>query len=213
MPKNTFYNLPDEKKNRILEAAMDEFASYSYSEASVNRVIKQSGIAVGSFYQYFEDLKDLYNYVIKMATYKKYEYLRKEIDSLEKRDFISSIKALYRGGIKFAFSDKRLFDIGNNMIKNKDVSLINEIYKSDASKEILGFAEKLFKEAIDRGEIRRDVSPSLIMNIILTLNTSMVEQMMLEKPDGLSEFDYNELADISIDIIINGIGAKPSKRG
>lgn len=64
MPKRTFFNLPEEKRRRILDCAVDEFAEHGYDMASISRMVAAAGIAKGSFYQYFEDKEDLYGYVI-----------------------------------------------------------------------------------------------------------------------------------------------------
>ena len=55
MPSTTFYNLPAEKRERLLSAARAEFARAPYEEASVNRMIRAAGIPRGSFYMYFTD--------------------------------------------------------------------------------------------------------------------------------------------------------------
>ena len=60
MPKQTFYKLPREKQERILAAAKREFTQVRYSDASINQIIRDAGIPRGSFYQYFEDKKDLF---------------------------------------------------------------------------------------------------------------------------------------------------------
>lgn len=62
MPKQTFFNLSEEKKARLLKAAHQEFSQYGFSESSINRIIKLAQIPRGSFYQYFEDKQDLYFY-------------------------------------------------------------------------------------------------------------------------------------------------------
>lgn len=43
---------------------MDEFAKAPYQDISINHLIKSIEIPTGSFYQYFEDKKDLYFYII-----------------------------------------------------------------------------------------------------------------------------------------------------
>lgn len=60
MPSTTFYNLPAEKRERLLSAARAEFARAPYEEASVNRMIRAAGIPRGSFYMYFADKADLF---------------------------------------------------------------------------------------------------------------------------------------------------------
>lgn len=64
MPTKTFFNLSEEKKQRLLDAALKEFSRVPVSEASINNIVKTAGIARGSFYQYFNDKEDLYFYFI-----------------------------------------------------------------------------------------------------------------------------------------------------
>ena len=61
MPTNTFFNLPAEKKHKILKAANKEFARVPLEQASIKNIVEDAEIARGSFYQYFEiyyDFKD-----------------------------------------------------------------------------------------------------------------------------------------------------------
>lgn len=64
MPKKTFFNLSDEKRRRIVDAALQEFAAHSFNEASINQIIKYADIPKGSFYQYFTNKEDLYLYFL-----------------------------------------------------------------------------------------------------------------------------------------------------
>ena len=73
IPKETFFNLPLEKRERIIEAAIDEFSRNDYREAKINEIVRLSSIPKGSFYQYFEDKKDLFKYVIDLLYEKKME--------------------------------------------------------------------------------------------------------------------------------------------
>lgn len=83
MPKDTFSRLPEEKKNRIIDAAKKEFTISSYQEASINKIIKNAGIPRGSFYQYFEDKRDLFIYVIGLHMD---EILKRFSEDLAKKD-------------------------------------------------------------------------------------------------------------------------------
>lgn len=62
MPNETFFNLPDEKQKRILEAAKKEFSQSALKDASIANIVKNAEISRGSFYQYFMDIEDLYLY-------------------------------------------------------------------------------------------------------------------------------------------------------
>lgn len=64
MPKETFLNLNDDKKNRIINIALEEFQEKAYQDVNIKLLIGKMGIPVGSFYQYFESKKDLYFYIL-----------------------------------------------------------------------------------------------------------------------------------------------------
>lgn len=64
MPRESFSNLSQEKKNRIYSAAKIEFIRHPYDDVSINRVIKTAKISRGSFYLYFENKQDLYYFVL-----------------------------------------------------------------------------------------------------------------------------------------------------
>ena len=65
MPTTTFFNLPPPKREKLLRAAVAEFARRPYGEVSINRIIQAAEIPRGSFYQYFADKTDLFRYVLQ----------------------------------------------------------------------------------------------------------------------------------------------------
>ncbi|WP_294684089.1 TetR/AcrR family transcriptional regulator [uncultured Finegoldia sp.] len=68
MPKQTFYNLSEEKKNLIDKVLKDEFSSKPFKDCNVKNIVDRLSIARGSFYQYFDDLKDSYFYILDKET-------------------------------------------------------------------------------------------------------------------------------------------------
>ncbi|MDD3712853.1 MAG: TetR family transcriptional regulator [Candidatus Izemoplasmatales bacterium] len=69
MPFDTFYNLPEEKRRKIIDSAVKEFSDNPFSEVSINKIVKNSEISRGSFYTYFADKYDLLIYLL--ATFKE----------------------------------------------------------------------------------------------------------------------------------------------
>ena len=65
MPTGTFYRLPEEKRDRLIRAAWDEFTRNPFFEVSINRIIHAAGISRGSFYQYFSGKDDLFSYLLE----------------------------------------------------------------------------------------------------------------------------------------------------
>lgn len=64
MPSSTFLNLPEDKQNRLMDAASREFSARPYNEASINKIIQDAGIPRGSFYMYFQDKEELFRYLV-----------------------------------------------------------------------------------------------------------------------------------------------------
>lgn len=65
MPTNTFFNLSNDKKEKLLKAAVMEFSRVPYEEVSINQIIKDAEISRGSFYMYFENKLDLLFFLLK----------------------------------------------------------------------------------------------------------------------------------------------------
>ena len=55
MPTQTFFDLSEEKRNRILSAARKVFAFAPYEKVTIQSIIEAADIPRGSFYQYFTD--------------------------------------------------------------------------------------------------------------------------------------------------------------
>lgn len=57
-----------EKQERLLTAAAQEFAAQPFHEASINSMIRAAGIPRGSFYMYFRDKEELFQYLVREST-------------------------------------------------------------------------------------------------------------------------------------------------
>lgn len=68
MPKETFLNLPEEKREKITTVLRDSFQKKPFSEVNVKEIVETLGIARGSFYQYFENLEDSYFMILEKET-------------------------------------------------------------------------------------------------------------------------------------------------
>lgn len=94
MPTLTFLNLPKEKQDTIIEASIKEFKRVLLKDASINKIIKDANIPRGSFYNYFEDINDLYVYSI--SKYKQ-RFVKIFNEALKKTngDLVETTKTIY----------------------------------------------------------------------------------------------------------------------
>lgn len=72
MPKDTFFNLATEKRAAITDAIQSVFLEKPTGKISVSDIVKKADIPRGSFYMYFEDLEDMFDYLLDYSL-KAYE--------------------------------------------------------------------------------------------------------------------------------------------
>lgn len=209
LPKETFFNLPEDKRALIEDVAIDEFAKHSYDKASVNRIIKGAGIAKGSFYQYFEDKADLFKHLMQLAVQAKLKYMSPIMMQPEKLDFFEMLREMYISGLKFAENHPRLVDIGNRLLQEKDKPIYRQVMGDNMSSayDIIG---GMIRQSIQKGELRPDVDVQFTSYMISELNVALVEYYRkFERPsDDLHqafEDDMMVLVDKFIETIKFGI--------
>jgi AcrR family transcriptional regulator len=216
MPKLTFQNLPEEKKKIIEETAVSEFATFGYDKASINRIVEKCKIAKGSFYQYFDDKKDLFLYLIKMISEKKLKYMSPILEKPEQYDFFTLNKKLFASGLKFAAENPEITLMGNWLFKSKDHPIYKEVMDMGVQK-IQDVYIGLLKHAILKKEIRGDINLDFISYIISSMNVNMMEyyfQNIKGKETDMRKIDKDiiKIVDLLLDFIKNGIGTQRRKK-
>lgn len=200
MPKSTFFNLPEEKRERVIEAAIDEFAKRSYHKARITAIADKAGIAKGSFYQYFEDKKDLFKYIIELTVNKKLEYINQDmLANMQKYSFFQLLRELYLSGFRFAKEHPRLLAIGLSLLNNQ--SLYDEIFGEQKEKSF-DFFRRLLEKGIADKEVDPAIDPVLVSRLLTMLNYILVDFIY---EDGKLDLDDMVIIDKMLYIIENGI--------
>lgn len=164
MPKDTFHNLSEDKKRKIFDAALKEFSTRRFSEASINQIVKSAGIPRGSFYQYFEGKEDLYLYMIEDVSKDKAEVLGHLEGTDSDADVFEVIlhrtrEFLERGSVKPGYVEAAmLMEIDNSEFTGK-------IRKASADRYV-----KLVERDKERGIIKPEVDSELVINMISTFS-------------------------------------------
>jgi AcrR family transcriptional regulator len=68
MPRPTWDNLDQRRRERVLHAAMAEFGRRGYSGGSLNVIAREADVAKGSLFQYFEDKFDFFAHVAEQTS-------------------------------------------------------------------------------------------------------------------------------------------------
>ena len=217
MPKQTFFNLPEAKRQAILDIAIEEFANNDYKSASISRIVAQAGIAKGSFYQYFENKKELYLYLIDLGSQEKAKFLQDHPPPEPQMETFAYLRWLFSVGVRFEFSNSKLTKVAYRAYYD-DRPFFDEAMQQ-AEEQASTFARQLLLQGIANGDLRADMdveSAVFLFNlIILELGKYILARLKIN-PDELDEkgailFELAEakvIFDSFLDILENGMGAK-----
>ncbi len=77
MPKDMFYKIKNEKQQKIIDAAMFELTTKSFTEVSILSISKRAEISRGSFYNYFDTVGEILEYLIDLLKKERQVYAPK----------------------------------------------------------------------------------------------------------------------------------------
>jgi AcrR family transcriptional regulator len=182
LPTNTFINLDKDKKDKIIEAALNQFSEKQYEQVNISDIIKTAKIPRGSFYQYFDDKEDLYLHLISGIRDKKLQFLEEDINNSENLRFIDLIKKLYMDGVRFAIKYPKYVKMMDFLLKNR-----NQIYDK-IMKDNLLIAENLYASLIEKdkakGYIKKDIDTRTFAKIVVQLTSNIaIEELNLENEE------------------------------
>ena len=80
--KEAFERISEERKNSILDVAVEEFSSKGFKNANINIIAKNAGISIGLMYKYFATKEDLFFTCIS----KGMVVLRDTLEEIMKKD-------------------------------------------------------------------------------------------------------------------------------
>ena len=185
MPKETFFNLSEEKQENVMRAAINEFSKHGFEKGNIGDIAKSAGVAKGSMYQYFENKRELFLYSVQWSTelimkkYQKYMVIPEKINFFdylynisktlliqirEERDLAIFIQDVFLGKYKNLMDESMEY-----MMKVSDEYLLQYIHQGQKN-----------------GYIRKDIDDKLLC-IFATGVSYRFKEYMLNKARNLGE--------------------------
>jgi AcrR family transcriptional regulator len=184
MPKQTFLNLSDEKRKVIIGAAIDEFADYGLENASTNRIVANSGISKGSFYQYFENKQDVFMYLLIVLENEKMEYFTDKRPPGMNMDTFQYFRWMTKIGMEFNTSHPRLTQAITRVLFGEGMYYGNTF--SDVREKTSQGLRAMIEQAIERGEVDPSVEVELAVMVMETWSNAISTYILNE---GLKQKD------------------------
>ncbi len=200
--KKTFENIDEEKRERVRQAAISEFAQKGFISANINNIAKTAKISIGSIYNYFDSKEKLFLYIIEHA-FKVLEKAIGDID-LEEGDIFEKFENLLKAAVKYSKAYPGLNQIYLDMTSEGLSHLSGQL--SQKMETISSqFYTKLLSNAIDEGTVDPTIDKKIVSfcidNLILILQYSYTSAYFKERLKIFTGEEYFK----NDDLIIEGI--------
>jgi len=158
-----FEKLDESKKERILNAALAEFARNGYRKASTNEIVKEAGISKGILFHYFKDKLNLYRYLYDYAIQTLMNDLYGKLSS-ESPDFIERIMEITRAKGQLVLKHPELF----RFIETAYLDDAEEArsYMDERTALLLKEAQDKMLSGIDMSRFKEGIDIPMAMQII-----------------------------------------------
>ena len=162
MPFPRFHKLAQEKRERLLDIAAQEFARHGFEDASVNRILERAQMSKGAAYYYFEDKVDLFFTVVQYCT-ERLKLFDTDLDmaALTEATFWPTFAELHRQPLLRSFEQPWLFAAIRAAGRLSPATLEREPLATLA-RQIKTLVMSLIKRGQELGVIRTDIPDELI---------------------------------------------------
>ena len=190
MPKKTFFNLPESKRSQVIKASKKEFSRVPLANALVSNIIINAKIPRGSFYQYFDDIEDLYKYLLDyLYGFDKYRFVK----TLEKtdNDVYEALKLNFANKVSSLEKEK------NRQFRLNVMQTMMNFQKSETKAIALKYSsEDYLEEDVLPFEMVKKGTANKLRDLVMIIGKNCISNYLL-KMIGKEETinDYNQYID------------------
>ncbi|MEI0799442.1 TetR/AcrR family transcriptional regulator [Brachyspira intermedia] len=187
MNKNA--NIPEDKREAIINASIEEFAKYEYKHAILENIANNANISKSLLLYHFQNKKNLYLYVYEYV----YEYIGKIIadsDFFKITDFFELMEYSFHKKLEMMEKYKSIFDflIQGYFDESEVVKEIVNNYKNKKQIDISSY----FKN-IDTTKFKDDVNMQDIIEMITYTSEGYLQsrknmKIKIDKEDMINQY-------------------------
>ncbi len=111
-----------DRRQQLLDAALEEFSQTSFDEASINRILKNAVISKGVFYYHFKDKEALYLCLMEETSAVKWGFITAELRDKEisQANIFEQFRMQAQAGIRFAQQHPKYHQFARMLAKEKN---------------------------------------------------------------------------------------------
>jgi AcrR family transcriptional regulator len=147
----------EEKKMRILDAALKVFSDKGYVPAALDDVAREADVAKGTLYLYFRDKEDLFSSTIMYVIDRLAERLRVNVhDSM---DPLEALELLAYHQLDFFAGNRDFFCVFHNILQENLLKKHKKLFDSlnKRTEELIEYVSSVVERGKKAGQIRKDI--------------------------------------------------------
>jgi AcrR family transcriptional regulator len=180
-----FLNLPLEKQNKIIDAALICFGNNGYKKASVSDIAAVAGISKAMVFHYFETKKNLYLYLFEICGNILKETMNKTLDK-DVSDFFDRV--LQAAKIKMDVLKKHpaIFTFFRSAYYEQDNEIATEVKEIFLKGE--GVRNDIVLTGTDIGKFKDGVEPRLVVKTLTWISEGYISEI-----PGSASLDFDSM--------------------
>jgi AcrR family transcriptional regulator len=207
--KNAFYQLPPEKREKVIAACLAEFGAHDFEKAALDRIVEAAGISKGGLYEYISSKEELYLFVVELSYTRLYDFLHASFERDGKAppgaglpaDLLERFSVVSRAAIDFYVEHPEMIGIiartsriDEGSLAEKARAIFNEHFSG------------IFDSATDSGlAFPKERLVDLLQWILVKTRTDFLREMSSGAPIPTVVSRYNEEWDFILAVLGKGI--------
>jgi AcrR family transcriptional regulator len=179
MPTQTFYNLTEDKQNHLWNAIIRELGTHTYEHVNLANIIRDANISRGSFYQYFKDKDDMFDYFYARIVEVKMSFFKSLFDPSRDIAFLDRIEAIYIQGIAFRKAYPEYVEPGKRILESHVIRQKDSYLKG--VKQAIDLYASFIVNDQKKGRIDSAIDARLLARMVMELLNSEMIESYLEK--------------------------------
>lgn len=163
MPKDTFNQIAEDKRERILDQAARLFAERGLNQADMAELAARAGVAKGSLYNYFKSKDELYLHVCRHCLARSRQAVYGGLVSAW--DIHRQLDHIFRQGVAFALEHPEYVSLYLNTASAGMERFARKISRG-VEKFTANHLKRLIRKGIKKGEVRADLDVNLTAFLI-----------------------------------------------
>ncbi|WP_123042554.1 TetR/AcrR family transcriptional regulator [Cohnella candidum] len=182
-------------RQRILDAARQQFVEHGYRDVSMRSIAKQLGYSPGSLYYHFREKADLFS-AMTAEDFHRLDNLLEEVVSTSPNPGRERLELIFLSFIRFGLENKRSFEL---MFLIREPGL--ECYTSQANTASYEKFSNAVKESLQMINADRAKDVQLIWVLFLSLHGFV--SFYIHSPQTYE--DIAMLADVHVQLLLRGL--------